>query len=193
MKLVFFLASCLMLASCQKELSYEVDPGTTGGSGGGSGSSGGNSNGTYYIKGKKDGTAFNFATYPMVTIIGVSGNSMVSFNANATSPTTSMEGIALSISFSNGASLSTGTYSEDDNSMDHIVAGVYNPNSATIVYGAGQYYPSALPLKITVLTKTTSEITGTFQGAFYKTDTGGGTITAEHYTITEGEFKLPIK
>jgi len=48
------------------------------GSSGGSGGSGGSSSGTYYIKGKKDGTAFRSPAYPMATITSLAGVASVS-------------------------------------------------------------------------------------------------------------------
>ena len=182
-------------SACQKELSYEVDPGNTGGSGsGGGGNGGGGSSSGYYIKGKKDGTAFSYTNVPMAMITSISGATMVSLSANASSNGSSLEGIALQINFFNGATLATTTYAENDTSTDHIIGGVYNPNSTTIVYGAGQAANSVKPLKIVVATKTSSEITGTFEGAFYKTDVVAGTLSqTEYITITEGDFKLPVK
>ncbi|HSC37765.1 MAG TPA: hypothetical protein VLD19_07840 [Chitinophagaceae bacterium] len=194
MKLVFFLASCFLLASCQKELSYEVDPGNTGGSGGGSGSSGGNSNGTYYIKGKKDGTAFSFNNFAMAKVIdnsSLGGGISLLLVSLASSNGSSLEGLTFNLNFPTASSVPIGTFSETDNGPDHLIAGVYNPNSQTVVYNAGVFPNTVLPLKVTLLTKTSGELTGKFEGAFYKTDASG--MTSEHYTITEGEFKLPIQ
>ena len=183
----------IAFSACQKELSYEVDRGNTGGSGG-SGSNGGGSSSGYYIKGKKDGTAFNFTTYPMATTINAAGNMMVSINANAAMPNTSLESIALSISFNNGTTLATGTYAENDGSMDHIVMGVYNPNSMTTAWAAGMNPTPAKPLKIVISAKSSSEISGTFEGSFYKEDLTGGSISqTDAITFTEGEFKVPVK
>jgi hypothetical protein len=181
-------------SACQKELSYEVDAGNTGGSGTGGGSGGGGSNSSYYIKGKKDGTAFSYVNVPMAMITSIGNATMVSLSANASANGSSLEGLALQINFFNGASLATTVYAENDGSTDHLLGGVYNPNSTSIVYGAGQSANSVKPLKITILTKTSSEITGTYEGAFYKTDVVAATLsTTEYITITEGEFKLPIK
>lgn len=187
------LLTGIVFSSCQKELSYEVNPGNTGGNGGG-GNGGGGGGGSYYIKGKKNGTAFNYTVFPMANIIGASGSSQVSINANATMPTTSLESVGVSISFSNGATLATGTYSEDDGSTDHIVAGVYNPNSMTTVWSAGLNANSAKPLKIVITAKSSTEIAGTFEGAFYKEDVLGGSISQTDYILfTECEFKVKVQ
>lgn len=187
------LLTSFAFSSCQKELSYEVSPGNTGGSGGG-GNGGGGGSSSYYIKGKKNGTAFNFTVYPMANILNVAGSQMVSINANAAMPNTSLESVGVSISFSNGASLSTTTYSEDDGSMDHIVAGVYNPNSTTITWGAGLTPSPVKPLKIVITSKTSTELAGTFEGTFYKEDLVAGTISQTDYILfTECEFKVKIQ
>jgi hypothetical protein len=113
--------------------------------------------------------------------------------ANAQPNATSLEGVVVSITFSNGKSPAVGTYSEDDPSLDYMAAGVYNPNSMTITWAAGLHYPSIKPLKINILTKTTTEMTGTFEGAFYKQDASTATLYDDHILFTECEFKLPVK
>jgi len=181
----------IAFSACQKEISYEVDPGTTGGSGSGNGGGG---NSSYYIKGKKDGAAFNYTVYPMANVISISGSSQYSISGNAALPATSLESIGISVNFNNGATLSTTTYAENDNSTDHIVAGVYNPNSMTIAWAAGLVPNSVKPLKITITAKSGTEISGTFEGAFYKEDLVAGTFSlTEYITVTEGEFKVPVK
>ena len=197
MKLTFtslLLLTGFAFSSCQKELSYEVATGTTGGGGSnGSGGGGGSSNG-YYIKGKKEGASFSFTNVPMTNIISAGGSVMVSMSANASANGSSLEGMVLSLSFSNGTNIATTTYVENDGSLDHSISGDYNPNSMSIGYGAGLAASTVKPLKITIATKTNTEITGTFEGAFYKTDVVAGTMsTTEYITFTEGEFKLPIK
>lgn len=142
---------------------------------------------SYYIKGKKDGTAFNFTTntMAMVTVSGpVSLLNLIAFGNGS-------EGFNIGLNFSPGSIVQVGTYSEDHAGTNYIVGGVYNPNSTTTIYSAGIQYPSAKPLIINVLTKTSTEITGTFSGAFYR-QAVGGTVYADYITITEGEFKLKL-
>ena len=145
-----------------------------------------------YIKGKKDGVAFNFTTNAMAKITDFSGSSgIISLNLLANG--TALEGFNLGINFANGTTVQTGTFTEDNSGSDYILAGVYNPNSSTIVYAAGIQSPSAKPLTINILTKTSTEITGTFEGAFYKEDVSSGTMYPDYTLVTEGEFKLQIK
>ena len=159
--------------SCQKELTDDITTTNPTNSG-------------YYIKGKKDGVAFNYTTMAQVTIIVASPVTLVSMIAFKTPP----EGFNLGINFMTGT-LQPGTYREDNPGTDYAVGGVYNPNSTDYVYAAGVQI-SANPLVITILTKTATEVTGTFSGAFYKQSLSG-TFFSEYITITEGEFKLPVK
>lgn len=192
MKKIFLLLSfpvlvCFSLSSCQKEISY--DAATGGGGGGGGGGS------TYYIKFKKDGVQKNFTSATMAKITDFTGTGVIGLNLIASENVTSgsLEGINIGINFSNGTQPRTGIFREDDVSLDYVMVGVYNPNSTTIVYGAGIFTPTAKPLVVNILTKTATEMTGTFEGAFYKTDIVAGTITAENVLLTEGEFKLKIQ
>jgi hypothetical protein len=179
-------------SACQKELSYEVDPGTTGGSGGGGNGGGGSS--SYYIKGKKDGNAFSFTNNTMAMISNLGGAASVSLVAGASANASSFEGLNLGINFTGTATLATTTYAENDGSTEHIVAGVYNPNSTTIVYGAGLSPNSVKPLKIIITALSSTEVSGSFEGAFYKTDVANGTIsTTDYVSFTEATFKLPVK
>jgi hypothetical protein len=141
---------------------------------------------TYYIKGKKDGTAFNFTTNTQAKVLTVGPVAMLNFIAGGTGS----EGFNLGITSSTGAAINTGTYSEA-NAAVYAVAGVYNPNSTTTVYSAG-IHATVKPLVINILTKTTTEVTGTFSGAFYRQSTGG-TFSGDFITITEGEFKLKLQ
>lgn len=170
---VLLAFTSISIISCQKEFKDELNTTTPSNSG-------------YYIKGKKDGVAFNFTTMAQVTIIDASPVTLVSMIAFKTPP----EGFNLGINFMTGT-LQPGTYREDNTGTDYAVGGVYNPNSTDFVYAAGVQV-SANPLVITILTKTATEVTGTFSGAFYKQSLSG-TFFSEFITITEGEFKLPIK
>jgi hypothetical protein len=159
--------------SCQKE--FTGDTTTTGTTSSG-----------YYIKGKKDGVAFNFTTMAQAKITVVPPVTLFNMIAFGTG----LEGFNIGINFMNGTVV-PGTYREDNTGTDYIVGGVYNPNSTDFVYGAG-IQVSVKPLVITIVTKTATEVSGTFSGAFYKQSLSG-TFFSEYITITEGEFKLPIK
>jgi len=187
---VLSLVFAIGFSSCQKELSLDTTNGTggTGGGGGGGGST------SYYIKGKKDGVAFNYTANTMAKITNFgAGTNTLSLALIAGAGGTSLEGLNIGGNFQNGTSPEVGEYSEADNTLDYVIAGVYNPNSMDMVWGAGVFFPTAKPLTIKIATKTATEMTGTFEGAFYKTDLGSGTIGPEFILFTEGEFKLKIQ
>ena len=171
--IILLVFTSISFISCQKELTDEINTNTPTNSG-------------YYIKGKKDGVAFNFTTMTQATIMAVPPVTLFSLLAWGTG----LEGFNLSINFMNGTVV-PGTYREDNTGTDYIIGGVYNPNSTDYVYAAG-IQTSVKPLVITIGTKTATEVTGTFSGAFYKQSLSG-TFFSEYITITEGEFKLPIK
>ena len=152
---------------------------------------------TYYIKGKKNGAAFNFSANAMAQITNFSstgGFISLALIANAQPNGASLEGLNIGANFFNGQAPKVGTYSEDYTGTDYLVAGVYNPNSTSIVWSAGIHYPTAKPLKIVIVSKTASEVTGTFEGAFYKQDLSNPSSSSDEYVLfTEGEFKLPVK
>ncbi len=131
---------------------------------------------------------------PMAKIVdftALGGFISLSLNANA-SAGISLEGIGLGINFFNGTTPIVGTYSETDVTLDHLVVGVHTENNPTFTYNAGIFTPSVKPLVVKILTKTATEMTGTFEGAFYKTLLPAGTI-AGYSLLTNGEFKLKIQ
>lgn len=181
--LSLLLICTTFLAGCTKEKSMEA----------GSASS---NKATYYIKGKKNGTPFNYTAMTMAKITDFSsagGFISLALIANAEANPTNFEGVVTSINFFNGTTPAVGTYSEDYTGTDYLAAGVYNPNSMSIVWSAGIKYPTAKPLKINIISKTATEITGTFEGAFYKEDISAATFYDEYIMFTECEFKLPIQ
>jgi hypothetical protein len=149
-------------------------------------------NSTSYIKGKKDGTAFSFSANSMAKITDfTSSGGFTSLNLIANGE--ALEGFNLGINFFTGTAIQAGSFSEDNTGSDYIVAGVYNPNSTTTINAAGIQSPSAMPLVINILTKTSTEITGTFAGAFYRQDISTGTSYSDYILISEGEFRLKIQ
>ena len=184
---LLFCTAGFVLISCQKEISTE----TTNGGGSTGGGTGGAT--TYYIKCKINGTArtFNYNDMAKLTDLAV-GAKTFSILGSASSDASNLEGVNLSINFIAGAP-AAGTYAEDYSGTDYLVAGVYNPNSTTTIYAAGLTANSVLPLTITITKLDSQEATGTFKGAFYKTQVTSGVPTSEYLSFTEGEFKLQIK
>lgn len=170
---LLLLMSILLLNSCKKENEKK---------------------GGYYIKGKMDGVAFTHSAFAMANIFDY-GNGMtsVSLSANLKTNTEDLTSLGLLINFFNGNKPVAGTYLQDYTGTDYVAQGAYNPNSLTIVYGAGLYYPSAKPLRIIITSLTDTEVAGTFEGAFYKQDSSIPAWYNEYKLITEGEFRLPVK
>jgi|GEM_PF-3149908 len=185
-----FICFSFFFSSCQKEVSLpRTNTDTTGGGGtGGGGTPGGSA---YYIKCKKDGVQKSYTSFASANIIDLTSGVM-SLALVAGTPN-SLEGFNIGINFFNSTPIKVGTYTEDYPGLEYIVGGVYNPNSTSIVYGAGLKTPSIKPLVVKILTKTTTEMTGTFEGAFYKLDINSGSISTEYFLFTEGVFKLPVK
>jgi hypothetical protein len=186
-KIVFLLMVSSLLVSCQKEVSFENSNATNPGSGG--------SNSTYYIRCKDNGTAKSFNYNAMAKIMDLMGAKSLSLIGSAAPNASTLEGVTMGINFMAGGP-AVGTYKEDDGSLNYVVAGVYNPGSTTIIFGAGLLPDPVLPLRITITKIDTKEITGTFEGAFYKQDVSTGTLptpASEKHLFTEGEFKLPIQ
>ena len=180
--ILFLLTSALV--SCQKEVSFETatDPGGTGGG----------SNG-YFIRAKLNGKDHNFNYNEMAAIIDLGGGTKtLSLIGSASPNSTDLESLNLTITSFNG-SLTTGTYSENAQTVDYIAAGLYNPNSASILYTAGLTTSTALPLTITINKIDSAVVEGTFSGAFYKTDVSSGGPSSEYLSFTDGAFRLAVK
>ena len=183
---LFFICLSFFFSSCQKEVRFPTTNTDTTGGGGIPGGS------AYYIKAKKDGVQKTYTSLASANIIDFSSTGVLSLALFAGVPN-NLEGLNLVINFFNGTTIKTGTYLEEYSGFDYLIGGVYNPNSTSIVYGAGLQSPSLKPLVITILTKTINEMTGKFEGAFYKQGPNGLISPAEYILFTEGEFKLPIK
>lgn len=172
--LVFVLSVCFLLISCQKELGFENIPGST-----------------YYIKFNVDGSprqyTYGAAAFTETDILG----NKLSFIAFASSSVDNLESILLNIYY-DATAPDVNTYTEIG-SPDFFTLGAYDPNSPATVYTAGIASPTVQPLTITIKTKTDTEISGTFDGAFYKTDKEDGEVHDEPVIISEGEFRLPLK
>ena len=175
-----FVFSAVILSGCQKEVNGTTEK---------------KDNSGYYIKGKKDGTAFTYSAVAMARITDFSASApMISLSLiSSSNPTASSgHGLVLSVNFFDGKKPDIGTYTEDYSGNDYVAAGIYNANNLTISWVAGMHTPSVKPLVIRILTKTTKEITGTFEGAFYKQDSSIPAFYDDYTMITEGEFKLPL-
>ena len=89
----------------------------------------------------------------------------------------SLETFSISISVASGNTVPTGTYSESNNGgFAQIVTGIYLV-STTTSYVAGVNPSPAVPFKVVIQTKTSSEISGTFGGTLYKSDASGNVST----------------
>jgi hypothetical protein len=185
-QLFLVLLSAFILVSCQKEVSYETP--VNGGGGGGGG------NNSYFIQAKVNGTTktFNFNNAAIITDLG-GGVKSLSLVGNASSNASSLEGINLAINFM-AIAPKTGTYTEDYSGTDYVTAAVYNPNSTTVVYGAGLIATSVSPLNITITKIDNTVVSGTFKGAFYKLDiSSGNPSSTEYLDFTDGSFNLPVR
>jgi len=182
-QLVLIAVMGVLLASCSKEKSFESS--TNSGAGGG--------NTTNYIIAKINGvlTTFNVNDVAKLTDFG-SGLSSLSITGLASADPSNTQAINLSINFFN-ITPAVGTYTQDYSGSDYLTAGVYNPDSATVVYTAGISTSTAVPLSITITKLDNNEIEGTFKGAFYKTDVSNGSPSSDYITFTEGTFRLPIQ
>lgn len=183
-QLLIFVLAAATIVSCKKEKSIESSNNLGGGTGGGT------TNG-YFIKAKVNGVdrTFNSNEEAVVTDLG-GGAQTLSLIGSVSA--TSVESINLTISFLKSAP-GVGTFSEDAQTLDYITAGIYNPNSPTVVYTAGLATSSVSPLSITITKIDSTVAEGTFKGAFYKTDVSSGGPTSEYITFTDGSFKLPVK
>jgi hypothetical protein len=186
MKRIFFFAlTTLLIFSCAKERSFETH------SSGGPPPGGGNS--TYFFQAKVDGTVHSFNSNASANINDFgTGLKSLSLTGFASADTNNLEGINLSINFFAG-SPKAGTYSQDYTGSEYVTAGIYNPNSTTVVYGAGLTTNTVSPLTITISKIDNTEVAGTFKGAFYKTDVNGGPASSEFLQFTDGSFRLPIR
>ena len=127
-----------------------------------------------------------FAT--MDTLVGITSLSIIGNVSSAAN----LQGINLTINNSPSSKpIVAGTYSET--STDFAVAGVYNPGSTTIVYGAGEYPSPPNPLTIVITSISNGVIQGTFSGDFYYTNTSTAFIGLPKKTFTNGQFSVQIK
>jgi len=181
-QLVLIAVAGLFIISCSKEKSFETSTGAPGGG-----------NTTYFITAKINGklTTFNENDVAKITDFG-SGLKSLSITGSASSNPTSLQGIDLSINFFNIAP-AVGTYAADSSATDFMTAGVYNPDSATVVYTTAASASSVSPLSITITKLDNNEVQGTFKGAFYRTDISTGSTSSDYLTFSEGSFRLPIQ
>jgi hypothetical protein len=146
----------------------------------------------YFIKGNKDGVAFNFNKNAIAKAENFgpgSGEIGLNLKANATTP----EGFDLALLFYNNTGITTGSFVDGNSSPDYTLVGTYRPDNSTTLYGSENYSPSIKTLVVHITSRTSTEVAGTFEGAFYKEDTMSGDVYNEYIIVTDGEFKLPIK
>lgn len=151
------------------------------------------SNGGYYIKATVDGTAKTFNVNAMAMKMDMGGAVSLSIFGNVTSAAT-LEGINLTINNTPNPSkaITAGTYDElvTDN---FVTAGVYNPGSTTIVWGAGEYPNPPHPLQIVITSIDDKTVKGTFSGDFYYTNVSTVQIGPDKKSFTNGEFYVKIQ
>lgn len=170
--LILLLSATVLFASCKK--------------------SGGDDDSGYYIKGKMDGTNFSYSNYPVANIQNAGTLISITLSAYMSSDPYNLTGLSLGIGVFNGDSIEPGIYTESDGGTDYTVLGTHNINNTSVVYGAGNHVNTAHPLKIVITSITNSEVTGSFEGAFYKMDMSNPG-SDEYIDFTEGEFRLPLQ
>lgn len=182
-KLVFILCLGSFFVSCKKEYSYEGGPENY-------------ETNNNYIKFNVEGVGdklFKIGAVAMRTTDGA-GDITIDLLGYASTDVSNLEGIHLTIFYNTNITPSTGVYREDYQGNEYLIEGNYNPNSPTYVYTAGYGYTSSVqPLTITITSITATRIIGTFSGAFYKTDPVTLAFFPEYFTITGGQFNLPIQ
>jgi len=143
----------------------------------------------YYIKATVDGTAKTFNVNAMAMKMTAAGITSISVFGNVKSAA-DLEGINIGINNTPSSKpIVAGTYTET-NTADFVTAGVYNPGSQTVVWGAGQYPSPTHPLTIVITSIDDKTIKGTFSGDFYYTNTATVQIGPDKKTFTNGEFNV---
>ncbi|HLZ88790.1 MAG TPA: hypothetical protein VKQ52_16160 [Puia sp.] len=152
----------------------------------------GSSSSSYYFTASMNDTAKTFNVNAMAMMDTLSGIVSLSLIGNVSSAA-NFEGMNLTINNSpSNKPIVAGTYTE--NSTDFAVAGVYNPGSTTIVYGAGEFPSPPNPLTIVITSIDKSSVKGTFSGDFYYTNTAVvGPVGPGKKTFTKGQFYLKIQ
>ena len=149
-------------------------------------SSGGGAS-TYYIKASMDGVAKTFNVGAMAVKFSSSGITSLSI-VGSVSSAANLEGINIGINNSPSSKpIVAGTYSETS-TTDFATGAVYNPGSATIVYGAGIYPSPTNPLTVIITAIDNNTVKGTFSGDFYYENTSTAQIGPAKKTFTNGSF-----
>ena len=184
-QLFVFALTSLLIISCSKERSFETHSTGVGPVGGG--------NSSFFLQATVEGNSRTFNSNAVATITDFgTGLTSLSLVGSTSADSTNLEGLNLSINFFAG-SPKTGTYSQAYTGSEYVIAGVYNPNSDSVVYGAGLTTNTISPLTITISKIDNAEVSGTFKGAFYKTNINGGPVSSEYLEFTEGSFRLPLR
>ena len=152
----------------------------------------GSSSGSYSITASANDTAMTFNVNAMATEDSTGGITSLVIFGNVSSAA-NLQGISLDINNSpTHKPIVAGTYVET-NTTDFVTAGVYNPGSSTIVYGAGIEPNPTNPLTITITSIDKNTVKGTFSGDFYYMNTQTAYIGLPIKTFTKGQFYVKIQ
>jgi hypothetical protein len=177
--LLLILAIITTLFSCRKELSYEDVNGERS---------------RYYLKCKIDGIEreFNFSTLALTHGYGPE-DSVLAITGFSSTSLEGQESLTLNIYYTDLTPFE-GTYEEDYTGTEYsLLSGIYDADSTDIIYTAGYASTSDFPLQLIITERTETEISGTFEGAFYFTDIDDGEVHPQYLTFTNGIFRVKLK
>jgi hypothetical protein len=145
---------------------------------------------TYYFQCTLDGVAKTFNVNSKAIILNMAGIQSLSLIGNVTSAA-NLEGLNITVNNSPSPTkkqVVAGSYSEQQ-STDFVLGAVYNPGSATEVYGAG-VFPGSNPFQLVITSMDANTIKGTFSGNLYYQNDVTGTIGPNFKVVTNGQFYL---
>jgi hypothetical protein len=175
-RLLYILSISVVMFSCKKEYSYEGGP---------------TANPTYYLTATVDGVPLKFNVDNEAAYTLSSGLNALELTGFASADPNDNTNITLDIYY-DVTPPGAGTYTGQNN--DYFVIGIYDFGDPNTVYTAGINNISVSPLTITITCIVNNVVTGTFSGAFYRTDVNTGIIDMNNYIlITEGKFRLPLQ
>jgi hypothetical protein len=174
-RLLVLLYCVLFFTSCEKEYSFEGDPGNLP-----------EEIPLAYIRCSIDGASKTFNVLAKASRQNTSGQFVISVFGKATERDDDVERINLGISSTQD--IVQGTYSENDPSFSFVVDAVYNPDNLTDVWAVGFTPNPANPFTIIITEINPNFVRGTFRGDVYNNG-GSGSLKK---TISNGEFFVPF-
>ena len=183
-RVLTFVLMIGLLASCSKGNKPTPPPIPTPGGGDG----GGTQTGSYYVKAKMDGAAFNYTgTVKASRYVQEDGTHILRIQGmKGGGSTDEVDVIVLS-----AQDATTGEYTEGEHETYGIV-GIYAPQNRAGdegIYMAGVQSDNAAPYSINITEMTDKYVKGTFSGAFFDAQGSG----ENKKIFTSGEFKAPIQ